>query len=129
MCDEVSPNVTLLFVEDKSVPDPIDMERWGSFQKSIRVVAWVLRLIHNVRNKSKGRKGALVFSEMSEAKMKVFQLVKQCHYQNELTALKQGKEIPKNSSIRNLKSLIKLFTRDSLSPISWNNIHKLLLFI
>ena len=132
-CDEVSPNVTLLSVEDKSVPDPIDMERWGSFQKSIRVVAWVLRFIHNVRNKSQVRKGDLVFSEMSEAKMKVFQLVQQCHYQNELTALKQGKEIPKNSSIRNLNpflgkdGLLRVRGRLQMSDFSFEEKHPIIL--
>ena len=66
-------NVTLLtsqHVNEKL----LDVDRWGSLSKAIRVVAWMLRFMANSRSLERLH-GELTFDELTKAKFKLIQCV------------------------------------------------------
>ena len=77
--------------------DVIDYERFSSFSKVLRVTAWVLRFMANLRlPKTQRITDELSFEELCKAKVQIFRNVQNIAYLTELTALQQGKRIPKS---------------------------------
>ena len=61
--------VDAALVSCEPVPPVFLLERWGTFTKTIRVVAWVQRFIQNLKfSPADRRKGDLSFDELQAAK-------------------------------------------------------------
>ncbi len=104
VCEEESASKALVVMEK---PDSfLDVERWGSFLKAMRVVGWLLRFIHNVRIPSHSGGAELTFAELCRAKVVLLHSVQVQHYLQELEALTNGRSVPKSSSIFRLNPFI-----------------------
>ena len=78
----------------------LEVDRWSSLTKGIRVMGWILRFINNARGqKPRENAGDLSFTELSEAKTRLLQCVQQAVYGRELEALRQGQSVVRDSSI------------------------------
>ena len=62
----------------------LNFNRRSKLTKVIRIMAWVLRYIHNVRSKRDGHGGELTFEEMEAAKLRLFRYVQQQEFAEEL---------------------------------------------
>ena len=87
LCDKISTST-------KSIPEAIseiktvtivsaetpktnlfDFQRWGTFLKAIRVIAWVLRFINNSQKSNTALNGELSYNELTKAKTELFKEV------------------------------------------------------
>ena len=97
-------NVTLLtsqHVNEKL----LDVDRWGSLSKAIRVVAWMLRFMANSRSPERLH-GALTFDELTKAKFKLIQCVQRYEFAEEIRALEEGRPVSKSSALAKLTPFI-----------------------
>ena len=93
----VSVSLTACTTVDK---EPVFVfSRWGTFGKCMRVIAWVLRFVNNLKSKQNVRLDELTYSELCAAKERLLLCVQQEAYDMEITLLKRGKTVPKSSSI------------------------------
>ena len=82
--------------------DVIDVGRFSTFQRVLRVMGYVLRFVHNLRcPKGKRMEGDLCYSELSEAKLCLLRQTQNV-YGCEKKALRQGESVPHCSSISKL---------------------------
>ncbi len=84
----------------------LNVERWGTLLKAMRVVGWVLRFIRNVRNQSCPVSGKLTFTELCQAKVVLIHSVQVEQYSREFEALNGGRSVPKTSSIFKLSPFV-----------------------
>lgn len=77
----------------------IDFSRWGHFTKSLNCFAWVLRFVNNCKPQVFKSTGPLSYKELEEAMSKLILSVQKDKYGHEITALTQGKSLPKGSSL------------------------------
>ena len=85
-----------------------DVERWGSFIKSISVVGWVLRFIQNSQVPKRQQKtGDLSFEELEVAKVRLFCSIQREEYGKELAALKHNQPVARSSSIYRLPPYLR----------------------
>ena len=92
-----------------SVQSILELSRWSSFGKALRVVAWVLRFLSNLRRskvQSPCVSGGLSYEELERAKLKILTYVQQKEYSKELHALRKGLPVPKGSSLQKLSPFI-----------------------
>ena len=97
-------NVTLLtsqHVNEKL----LDVDRWGSLSKAIRVVAWMLRFMANSRS-PEHLHGELTFDELTKAKFKFIQCVQRYEFAEEIRALEEGRPVSKSSALAKLTPFI-----------------------
>ena len=97
-------NVTLLtsqHVNEKL----LDVDRWGSLSKAIRVVAWMLRFMANSRSPERLH-GELTFDELTKAKFKLIQCVQRYEFAEEIRALEEGRPVSKSSALAKLTPFI-----------------------
>ena len=88
------PCGTTLLVTNSGPGTMLETERWGSFEKSIRLVGLVLRCIHNIRKSAAERQtDDLSQGELSIAKERLFLCVQEEHYANELATLRQSRQL------------------------------------
>ena len=103
--EEVAPVVTV--VTEPPVPDILEVERWGTFQKALHVVSWVLRFIRNLKSPASQRlTGSLSYEEVTNAKVKLFGSVQKATYPREIEMLNQGQLVQKNSSLYRLNPFV-----------------------
>ena len=98
---EKSEEDELLLVALSKVEEPVtvfEVDRWGSFLKAVRVVAWVRRFIQNAR-KQNITNGDLNQEEMEESKIVLYKHSQKLAFPEEVVRLKQGKDIPKSSKL------------------------------
>ena len=87
--------------------DITDYERFSSFSKVLRTTAWVLKFMANSRlPKPQHITDELSFDKLCKAKVQIFRNVQNIAYLTELTALQQGKRIPKSSPIFRLSKFV-----------------------
>lgn len=110
------------------------VENYGKFTKAIRVVGWVYRFIHNMKNpSSKVLSEDLSFEEQASAKTALFRQCQEQAYGEEMTQLKKGKCIPKGSALFKLspyldgKDLLRVLGRLENSDLSYSEKHPLIL--
>lgn len=83
----------------------IETERWGTFGKSIRIIAWMMRFIRNVRVPGQDKEtGDMSLQELNGSKVRLFLYVQQQVYP-ELVALR-GRRVPRNSFLVKLSPFI-----------------------
>ncbi|CAA9999245.1 unnamed protein product, partial [Nesidiocoris tenuis] len=83
------------------------IEEYSSWKRLYRVMAWILRFIHNSReNSSDRKKGHLTSVEIKEAKLHLIRLVQQLEFPEEVVRLTNGKQLPKNSKLLPLNAFL-----------------------
>ena len=112
----------------------VEVERWSSFKKALRIVAWIGRYVHNSQLPGSHRqKGDLSYDEISRAKVNLFMSVQNKCYETEIKVLQQGKLIPKTSSLVKLNpfigkdGLLRIKGRLQESDLTYDEKHPILL--
>jgi hypothetical protein len=101
------------------------VERWSSFSKAMRIVAWVLRFVRKLPSDRETCSTDLSYEELSHAKILLFKEIQRKAYSSEIDALKRGKSIPKGSPILKLApfvdedGLLKVKGRLQLSDLAF----------
>ena len=119
-------------------PEPVfPIERWGTLTKALRVVAWVLRFIHNVRKHGKcsdqKRKGDLSIAEMQSAQKCLIKNIQSCEFHTEMKAMEKGVLLPKTSSLTKLSpflaedGLLRVQGRLQFSSLSYSEKHPIII--
>ena len=100
---------------------PFDFERWSSFSKAVRVVAWVRRFIRNIRTPGAGARGKgprtrqtaakrrqleLDPDEIVQARRQLLVVVQGDAYPDEVSALRSGRDVAKGSPLYSLAPFI-----------------------
>ena len=81
--------------------------RWSSFTKSIRVMGWINRFVHNIRfPQEKHTDADLDFLELSKAKHQVLQLCQKQEFPAEYAALQRGMSVAKSSPFQKLNPVM-----------------------
>ena len=81
----------------------LEIERWSSFTKGIRVVSWCLRFVNNLRVKRDLRKkGELSMQEMSLGKELLLKIDQKQNFPVEYEALRRGIAVSKTSALYRL---------------------------
>ena len=104
-----------------------ELERWGSLQKCVSVVAWVHRFIHNCRSSLNDRRlGNLSYAELEGAKTTIFKYVQQIEYAEEIAQLERGDGISRKSSLYKLApffddtGILRVKSRLEFSNLTFN---------
>ncbi|XP_037943341.1 uncharacterized protein LOC119676179 [Teleopsis dalmanni] len=85
----------LLIANNRSL---IDMKRYSTFTKLVRVIAWILRFVNNLKLKQR-YKGELIPKELIAAENYICRQVQYELYKIEINALQNQKELPKSSQL------------------------------
>ena len=94
---EVRANV--LHIQAEAVIDDIVL-RYSSYQKLLRVVAWCLRFVLNIRKKqNRMLQSILLLQEVELAETRLIQLSQQRHYCKEIDILKKNRQLPLKSCL------------------------------
>ena len=106
--DEQSSLVAVTLVTSSSPRESVfQVDRWSSFVKTIRVVAWVMRFIYNTRKARSHRKHReLSYEELTQAKHELIVNVQQVEYGEDIASLRRGLSFPKTSSIAKLSPFL-----------------------
>ena len=85
------------------------LQRYSSFTKALRVVAYTMRFIGNLRAAKRGtpvKKGEIEYSELVEAKILLLKETQSCYYASEIAALRKGASVPRASHINKLSPFL-----------------------
>ena len=133
ICEDEKLDVSLVSV-DCAYECPFSFERWSSFDKTVRIVAYVLRCISNLKVQKSMRLtgGDFNQTELDSAVKTVFSCVQKIAYPVELAALEKNKKIPRTSSILQLSpflddGLLRVNTRLKFSELAYEEKYPLLL--
>ena len=97
---EVSENSTILVARDSVSEKFLDVDRWESLLKGIRIVVWILGFVKNVRLPIEHRVVSdLSFSELEQAKLCLIRAVQAESFEGEISLLKEGSPVKKSSSL------------------------------
>jgi hypothetical protein len=111
----------------------LPIERWGTFSKAIRITAWVLRFIDNMRSQSECSFGELGYNELTLGKDQLFRFVQKSTYSKEIELLKKGKTVSSSSSLYKLgpfigkNDLLRIKGRLQLADLSYDEKHPIIL--
>ena len=88
----------------------LEVERWSTFEKAIRVTGLVLRFITNTQLRVEFRRervvGDMTLDEYARAKRKLFSHIQYVTYGAEIENLKEGKPVSKSSSLLKLSPVV-----------------------
>ena len=98
--EEARSKVTCTAISGQTHQSLIDVSRFSTLVKAIRVTAWVLRFVRNTQKR--GTKGELTYNEMSDAKHFLLKETQKAHFSAEISALSCEKLIQKDSRIAKL---------------------------
>uniref|UniRef100_A0A069DYA1 Putative bel15-i ag n=1 Tax=Panstrongylus megistus TaxID=65343 RepID=A0A069DYA1_9HEMI len=83
------------------------LNKYSSWSKLIKIMAYILRFIHNLKSKLNSRNlGFITLQEYLQAKSKIYLLLQIQHFSKEIKALKEGNQIDKRSKIYNLNPFL-----------------------
>ena len=102
--EEARSKVTCTAISGQTHQPLVDVSRFSTLVKAIRVTAWVLRFIRNMQKK--GVKGELTFNEMSDAKHFLIKETQKVHFGAEILALSEDKLIQRGSRIAKLSPFL-----------------------
>ena len=115
------------------VPCMFEMERWSTWNKAIRVVAWTLRFVNRARKLSAVDSVHLEAEELVVAKQYYVKILQLQYFGKEIALLKAGKLIPRDSKLLKLapflddKELLRVRGRLQLSDLAYESKHPLIL--
>ena len=85
----------------------LDITRWSSFTRAMRVIGWVQRFLYNSKvSKEQRRHSDLSLNELIDAKLRLLKYVQKCDFQKELLLLQGDQPVSKSSSIHKLTPII-----------------------
>jgi len=129
LSEELAPvNVVIKSENERPV---LDITRWGTFTRAVRVTAWVLRFISNLRSEKVS--GELSYNELTKAKNFLFRHTQKRAYGTEFEKLKAGKNLSKSSSLYKLDpfigkdNLLRIKGRLEKSQLSYDEKHPIIL--
>lgn len=112
----------------------LPFERWGSFGKTVRIVAYVQRCVGNLKVRGAVRvSGELSQTELDCAEVTVFSCVQHEFYQVEISSLEKGSRIPRSSSLLQLSpflggdGLLRVGTRLRFSELAFEEKYPIIL--
>ena len=109
------------------------MERWSTWNRAIRVIAWTLRFINRARKRVVVNSTELDVEEYSVAKETFVRILQLQYFGKEIALLKAGKTIPRDSKLLRLapfiddKGLLRVKGRLQLSDLAFESKHPLIL--
>ena len=98
---QFSSEVVCLNVKEDVVLPVLPVERWGSYTKCIRVVAWLLRWQSPPEQSSD-----LSFLELKRAKLVLFREIQRCFFPSELKCLQEQRPLSKGSKLLQLNPFL-----------------------
>ena len=111
-----------------------DCARWSSLSKAVRVAGWVRRFISNAKSARQERiLGDLTTEEIVSARITILREAQQQVYAAEISLLRQGKAVPRRSSLFHLTpfvdedGLVRVRGRLQQSGLSHEEQHPVLL--
>ena len=111
----------------------IDYSRFGHFTKALSVFAWVIRFVNNCKPHAVKCSGPLSYSELDQAKIRLFCYIQKEKYSREITALTLGKSLPKDSAISKFNpflddnGLLRSKSRLDQANISYDSKHPIII--
>ena len=84
----------------------VDVSRFSSLDKVLKVMGWILRFLSNMRNNHPCNLPYLALEELSDAKTKLLFLTQASAYSDEIHRLKSGLPIRRDSCLRRLNPFI-----------------------
>ncbi|XP_043238933.1 uncharacterized protein LOC122390259 [Amphibalanus amphitrite] len=132
VCDNVGV-FTAASVAAGNTSDFLQVERYSTLSRATRVMGWILRFVHNVRQRSQRRQGDLSAEEFSTARVELLRLVQADSYPEELKLLRQGSPVHRSSQIYRLTpflgydGLLRVRGRLQLSEFSYEEKHPVIL--
>ena len=125
--------LALLCADTFRFENVLEVERWSSFGKAIRVVGWLYRFVKNLRLPGSRTIGALTLTEMEEAKGKLILYTQRQSYFEEMAQLGGRGGVSKSSSIFQLSPVLdqegylRLGGRLQCTELSFEEKHPLIL--
>ncbi len=96
----------LCSVSSPAFEEVLDVSRYGTLDKALKVRGWIQRFLSNVRNKTSNKLPYLSCEELSEAKTKLLLLAQSSAYSCDIHRLKSGLPIKRDSSLVKLNPFI-----------------------
>ena len=85
----------------------LDITRWSSFARAMRVIGWVQRFLYNSKvSKEQRRQSDLSLTELNDAELRLLKYVQKHEFQKELLVLQCDQPVSKSSSIHKLNPFI-----------------------
>ncbi|KAL0840413.1 hypothetical protein ABMA28_015670 [Loxostege sticticalis] len=108
------------------------ISKWSSDSKLFHVFSYILRFLHNCKNKNNKITGAISCEEQKQATYKLIKLTQRESFPNEYKLLQNNMELPKASGIQKLKpflenGLIRVGGRLSQSQYEYDKKHPIIL--
>ena len=111
----------------------LQVDRHGTLTRATRVMAWILRFVTNTKSASQRQVGELTAEELSAARLQLYREAQAGDFQEEVTLLREGKQLPKSSKILNLTpflgedGLLRVRGRLQFSDLSYEEKHPVIL--
>ncbi|XP_064464098.1 uncharacterized protein LOC135375287 [Ornithodoros turicata] len=115
--DKRNRKANVLHTSVSSGPPPIDTAKYSTYQRLIRVTAWILRFLNNMRKPENRQSGCLVDEEMKRAEKFWVQQAQAEHYAEEIAQLQTDRTVAPESKLAALRpylddsGIIRLQTR------------------
>ncbi len=93
-------------VSSHAAEEVVDVSRFSSLDKALKVVGWILRFLSNVRNNHSCNLAHLTLEELSDAKAKLLFLAQASAYADDIHRLKSGLPTKRDSCLRKLNPFI-----------------------
>ena len=103
--EEVRTSCTLV-VPSVAFQPIFDVERFSSFLKAIRVVAYVLKFIQCLKSPQSKGQIELSVAELNKGKVTLLEQVQRLSYESELSSLQDGRTVSKGSSLHKLSPIL-----------------------
>lgn len=84
------------------VLEPTYLEKFSSYTRLIRVVAYILRFVRCIKSKVRAKNAILSKSECEAARLAIIRSNQSVSFRDEIALLKEGESLKKKSSIRSL---------------------------
>lgn len=112
----------------------LSLERLSSFSKAVRVLAWILRFLHNCKVSNTGcHLGNLSQVELQDSQLRLVKYVQNLAFPQDLTAILRGDSLPSRSSLVKLDPFIdsdgvlRIKGRLQHSDLPYDSIHPIIL--
>lgn len=114
----------------------VPFERYSSFTRLQRVIAWVNRFVHNCRNAKNGSvgiKGPLIVQELKRSETYLVLMSQEVSFATELNALKRDRDLPSSSCLIHLRpfldfcGILRVGGRGQNSEQSYDTQHPIIL--
>ena len=113
----------------------VPLQRYSSFTRIQRVVAWILRFIKNCRPSRRvtSLTPVLTVSELAAAEIYLVRFSQEAHFAEEIALLESGKDLPRGSSLLSLHpfldphGVLRVGGREQNSQLSYAQMHPMIL--